>query len=119
MWALIPDWLKKAVAGVAIGITAAVFFKTWLALHDASIRSDAVKGYVQQSELDASEARRIKAERDAEFDRKAASAARIQADVARTNEALSKEKLNAAIAQDNGDDGCRVSPGDLDWLRNN
>lgn len=107
------------LAGLVVG--AAVAFAV-LQLYDAFIDDPAVTRAAREGLVAASEKlalqgqieemrRQFKlAEATAASDRARAAAANREADDA-------WKRYEAAVAADGGDDGCRVTDGDLDWLR--
>lgn len=99
------------LAGLAVGTVYNTFF------HDPLVAKNAREGYVLESQLTAANALLRKANYDAEFAKEMKKQADDSAALAMADSAKMKETLDAAIAQDTGDDGCVVSPDDRKWLQ--
>lgn len=111
--------MAAAIAGVAAGalMTAALMgLYVWL-IHDPAVASAAREGFVAASEKLALQGQIEEMRRQFKVAEAAAAS-----DLART-EAANREaddawkQYEAAVAADAGDDGCRVTDDDLDWLR--
>lgn len=63
MWALVPDWMKRAVAALVMCVALTVSFVIWLTIHDAGIRAAAVKGKVDEYRATSAEAERDELQR--------------------------------------------------------
>lgn len=109
--------IEKAIGAVVGTLLVIGGFVLWLTVHDKNVADEARTGYVTQATLDASEAKRIKAEADAKFALQAADSARKQADNAQIEAAAARKKYDEAVSTDTGDDGAKWTDGDIDWLR--
>jgi len=103
------------VAGCIVTVSALGLYDAWI--DDPAVASAAREGFVAASEKVALQGqvdeirRQFKvAEATAQSDRARAEAANREAGDAWTH-------YEAAIAADTGDDGCRVTADDLEWLR--
>lgn len=110
------DYLKLG-AGLLAGIALSSLYDR--AIDDPLVRREALRGYVLQSERD------VLASQLAEERRRALAATQTAEEFRKRYTALSEanranhEKAEKAIADDTSDDGTRVDPGDLEWLRRN
>lgn len=111
--------LAATIAGVVAGaLLMAVLMSlyVWL-IHDPAVASAAREGFVAASEKLALQGQIDEMRRQFKLAEATAASDRVRA------EAASKEADNAwkqyeiAVAADTGDDGCRVTDGDLEWLR--
>lgn len=114
------------IAGMIIATVALVLFYEGISLPilgqvingDVANRIDAAKAsMVTHAELDAANALLAKARNEARQNSLAADAARKQADSAAAQLKTTQDKLDAAISEDTGADGCRVGDDDLQWLQ--
>lgn len=108
-----------AIAGVVAGalLTAALMsLYVWL-VHDPAVASAAREGFVAASEKLALQGQIDEMRRQFKLAEAAAQNYRLRADAASKEADNAWKQYEAAVAADTGDDGCRVSPGDLDWLR--
>lgn len=108
-----------AVAGLIVG--AAVTFAA-LQLYDAWIDDPAVaraarEGFVAASEKLALQGQIEEMRRQFKVAEAAAAGDRARAEAANREADDAWKRYEAAVAADGGDDGCRVTDGDLDWLR--
>ena len=108
-----------AVAGLIVG--AAVTFAA-LQLYDAFIDDPAVaraarEGFVAASEKLALQGQIEEMRRQFKVAEAAAASDRARAEAANRDADDAWKRYEAAVAADGGDDGCRVTDGDLDWLR--
>lgn len=107
--------IAGAVVGAAVTFLALSLYDAWI--DDPAVASAAREGFVAASEklalqgqVDEMRRQFRLAEAVAESDRARAEAANREADNA-------WRQYEATVAADGGDDGCRVTAGDLDWLR--
>jgi hypothetical protein len=108
-----------AIAGVAAGalITAAlVSLYVWL-VHDPAVASAAREGFVAASEKLALQGQIDEMRRQFKIATAAAESDRVRAEAANKEADDAWKQYEAAVASDAGDDGCRVTPGDLEWVR--
>ncbi|SCM79791.1 conserved hypothetical protein [uncultured Pleomorphomonas sp.] len=108
-----------AIAGLVIG--AAVTFAV-LSLYDSWIDDPAVakaarEGFVVASEKTALQGQVDEMKRQFKIAEAAAASDRARAEAANKEADDAWAKYEAAVAADTGDDGCRVSADDLEWLR--
>jgi len=108
-----------AVAGLVIG--AAITFLA-LSLYDAwiddpAVASTARAGFVAASEKLALQGQVDEMRRQFKLAEAAAESDRARAEAANREAGNAWKQYEAAVAADAGDDGCRVTAGDLDWLR--
>lgn len=108
-----------AIAGLVVG--AAVTFSV-LSLYDAWIDDPAVasaarEGLVAVSEKTALQGQIDEMKRQFKVAEAAAASDRARAEAASKEADDAWKRYEAAVAADTGDDGCRVTAGDLDWLR--
>ncbi|PIO96307.1 hypothetical protein [Pleomorphomonas carboxyditropha] len=108
-----------AIAGLVTG--AAVTFAA-LSLYDAWIDDPAVaraarEGFVAASEKLALQGQVDEMKRQFKVAEAAAASDRARAEAANKEADDAWAKYEAAVAADTGDDGCRVSADDLEWLR--
>ncbi|WP_370677561.1 hypothetical protein [Pleomorphomonas sp. PLEO] len=108
-----------AIAGLIVG--AAVTFSL-LGLYDAWIDDPAVasaarQGFVAASEKQALQGQVDEMRRQFKLAEAVAESERARAEAANREADNAGKQYEAAVAADTGDDGCRVSSGDLDWLR--
>ncbi|MCM5554009.1 hypothetical protein [Pleomorphomonas sp. NRK KF1] len=109
-----------AIAGLVVG--AAITFAA-LSLYDAWIDDPAVaraarEGFVAASEKLALEGQIQEMRRQFKLAETAAASDRARAEAASRDADDAWKRYEAAVAADGGDDGCRVTDGDLGWLRN-
>jgi hypothetical protein len=109
--------VERIIAGAVLVVALLIGGQLWLMAHDATVRAEARTGYVTQAVLDASEAKRLKAESDAKFATQAADSARKQADNAHVALQIKEDELNARIKADTDPDISRWRQLDLDRLR--
>ncbi|WP_370677650.1 hypothetical protein [Pleomorphomonas sp. PLEO] len=108
-----------AIAGVVAGalLTAALMsLYIWL-FHDPAVATAAREGFVAASEKLALQGQIDEMNRQSKLAEAAAQSDRLRADAASKEADNAWKQYEAAVAADTGDDGCRVSPVDLDWLR--
>ena len=108
-----------AIAGLVVG--AAITF-TVLGLYDAWIDDPAVaraarEGLVAASEKLALEGQIQEMRRQFKLAETTAASDRARAEAASRDADDAWKRYEAAVAADGGHDGCRVTDGDLDWLR--
>ena len=108
-----------AVVGLIVGAT--VTFAAFQ-LHDAWIDDPAVaraarEGFVAASEKLALQGQIEEMRRQFKVAEVAAAGDRARAEAANREADDAWKRYEAAVAADGGDDGCRVTDGDLDWLR--
>lgn len=120
-WAL-GSPLGRFVSGAALGLAIYLGARLWLAAHDASVRHEALVGYVQQSKLDAAEAKNAEIERQLAAGRKAAALyAEMLADAQAKDRADEEEtaKRNADYEAKLAAQGrsCRITQSDRDFVR--
>lgn len=109
-----------AIAGLVVG--AAITFSL-LSLYDAwiddpSVAKAAREGFVAASEKLALEGQIQEMRRQFKLAETAAASDRARAEAASKDADDAWKRYEAAVAADDGDDGCRVTDGDLGWLRN-
>jgi hypothetical protein len=114
--------MGRAVSGVLLCV--AIFFgaRVWLSWHDASVRHEALVGYVLQSKLDASEAKLTEVQRQVSAGEiviasyqeilKNARAKDAEDDAKFAKERKDFEALLVAAGR-----SCGLSADDLEWLR--
>lgn len=108
-----------AIAGVVAGalVTAALMgLYVWL-IHDPAVASAARQGFVAASEKLALQGQVEEMRRQFKVAEAAAASDRARAEAANREADDAWKQYEAAVAADAGDDGCRVTDGDLDWLR--
>lgn len=108
-----------AIAGVVAGalLTATLMsLYVWL-VHDPAIASAAREGFVAASEKLALQGQIEEMRRQFKVAEAAANNDRARAEAANREADDAWKQYEAAVAADHGDDGCRVTDGDLDWLR--
>ncbi len=108
-----------AIAGVVVGTLLATFLMSlyvWL-IHDPAVASAAREGFVMASEKLALQGQIEEMRRQFKVAEAAAASDRVRAEAANREADDAWKRYEAAVAADAGDDGCRVSDGDLDWLR--
>lgn len=120
-WAL-GSPLGRIVSGVALCTLIFIGARWWLSLHDASIRREALVGYVLQSKADAAEAKLIEVQRQvaageiviASYQEilKNARAKDAEDDAKFAKERKDFETLLVAAGR-----SCGLDQSDLDWLR--
>ena len=108
-----------AVVGLIVGAT--VTFAAFQ-LHDAWIDDPAVaraarEGFVAASEKLALQGQIEEMRRQFKVAEAAAAGDRARAEAANRDADDAWKRYEAAVVADGGDDGCRVTDGDLDWLR--
>lgn len=108
-----------AVAGLIVG--AAITFVA-LSLYDAWIDDPAVaraarEGFVAAAEKLALQGQIEEMRRQFKVAEAAAAGDRARAEAANRDADDAWKRYEAAVAADGGDDGCRVTDDDLDWLR--
>ncbi|TPN11741.1 hypothetical protein [Mesorhizobium sp. B2-1-2] len=120
-WALGTP-LGRIVSGAALCLAIFLGARLWLAAHDASTRRDALIGYVQQSRLDAAEAKSAEIERQLKAGRLAAeqfaqllaeAQAKDRADDLETEKRISEYEQKLAAK----DRSCNLDGDDLEFLR--
>jgi hypothetical protein len=108
-----------AIAGVVVGTLLATFLMSlyvWL-IHDPAVASAARVGFVMASEKLALQGQIEEMRRQFKVAEAAAANDRMRAEAASREADDAWKQYEAAVAADAGDDGCRVTDGDLDWLR--
>lgn len=112
-----------AIAGVVAGVVAGALMTfalmslyVWL-VHDPAVASAAREGFVAASEKLALQGQIDEMRRQFKVTETAAANDRARADTASKDADNAWKQYEAAVAADTGDDGCRVVPGDLEWLR--
>ncbi|WP_026793008.1 hypothetical protein [Pleomorphomonas oryzae] len=108
-----------AIAGVVAGtlLTAALMsLYVWL-VHDPAVASAAREGFVTASEKLALQGQIEEMRRQFKVAEAAAASDRVRAEAANREADDAWKQYEAAVAADTGDDGCRVTDGDLEWLR--
>lgn len=108
-----------AIAGVVAGaLLTAMIGGLWIWLfHDPAVASAAREGFVAASEKIALQGQIDEMRRQFKVAEAAAVSDRLRADAASKDAENAWKQYEAAVAADTGNDGCRVSPDDLDWLR--
>jgi Skp family chaperone for outer membrane proteins len=120
-------WLQRLVAGALValcvlfyyeGVPGLPFLEGRVASVARAAAKDALKGYVLQSEKDALAARLAEERRQRLAGAQALEEFRKRAAAELTAGEAERLKLEKAIEEDNrNDDGPRVSPDDIEWLR--
>lgn len=109
--------IEKILIGASIAAGLLLGGSLLLAWHDSGVAANARAGYVTQAVLDASEAKRLKAESDAAFAVQAADSARKQADNAQVALQIKESELDARIKAETDPNISRWKQLDLDRLR--
>lgn len=108
-----------AIAGVVAGalLTAMLMsLYVWL-VHDPAVASAAREGLVAASEKLALQGEIDEMRRQFKIAEAAAASDRARAEAANREADDAWKQYEAAVAADAGNDGCRVTDGDLEWLR--
>ncbi len=111
--------MAAAIAGIVAGalMTAALMgLYVWL-IHDPAVASAAREGFVAASEKLALQGQIEEMRRQFKVAEAAAASDLARAEAANREADDAWKQYEAAVAADAGDDGCRVTDGDLDWLR--
>lgn len=111
--------MAAAIAGVVAGALMTVVLMglyIWL-IHDPAVASAAREGFVAASEKMALQGQIEEMHRQFKVAEAAAVSDRARAEAANREADDAWKQYEAAVAADAGDDGCRVSDGDLEWLR--
>lgn len=104
------------VAGAAITFAALSLYDAWI--DDPAVARAAREGFVAASEKLALEGQIQEMRRQFKLAETAAASDRARAEAASRDADDAWKRYAAAVAADGGDDGCRVTDGDLGWLRN-
>ncbi len=108
-----------AIAGMIVGAAATFavlsLYDAWI--DDPGVARAAREGFVAASEKLALEGQIEEMQRQFKLAETAAASDRARAETASREADDAWKRYEAAVAADGGDDGCRVSPDDLDWLR--
>lgn len=103
MWttllALVPDWAKKALVGVAAVVALVFLFTTWLTIHDARVRADAVRGKVDEYRATAAEAERDELIRQVNAGKIVIDAYQVQLRNVRAKEEATANEVERRIAE--------------------
>lgn len=110
------DCLKLG-AGLLAGL--ALFSLYDRLIDDPLVRREALTGYVLKAEKDAIAAQLTEERRRALAAKQAAEEFRKRYTALSEANRANHERAEKAIADDTSDDGARVDPGDLEWLRRN
>lgn len=108
-----------AIAGVVVSalMTAVLMgLYVWL-IHDPAVASAAREGFVAASEKLALQGQIEEMQRQFKVAEIAAANDRARAEAANREADDEWKQYEAAVVADSGDDGCRVTDGDLEWLR--
>lgn len=108
-----------AIVGVVAGalLTASLMsLYIWL-IHDPAVASAAREGFVAASEKLALQGQIEEMRRQFKVAEAVAASDRARAEVANREADDAWKQYEAAVAADSGDDGCRVTDDDLQWLR--
>lgn len=108
-----------AIAGVVVGALFTAFLMSlyaWL-IHDPAVASAAREGFVTASEKLALQGQIEEMRRQFKVAETAAANDRVRAEAANREADDAWKQYEAAVAADASDDGCRVTDGDLHWLR--
>lgn len=111
--------MAAAIAGVVAGalMTAALMsLYVWL-IHDPAVAWAAREGFVAASEKLALQGQVEEMRRQFKVAEAAAASDRARAEAANREAGDAWKQYEAAVAADAGNDGCRVTDGDLEWLR--
>lgn len=111
--------MAAAIAGVVAGalmMAALMGLYVWL-IHDPAVASAAREGFVAASEKMALQGQIDEMHRQFKVAEAAAASDRVRAEAANREADDAWKQYEAAVAADAGDDGCRVTDGDLEWLR--
>ncbi|SCM80018.1 conserved hypothetical protein [uncultured Pleomorphomonas sp.] len=103
------------VTGAAVTFAALGLYDAWI--DDPAVAKAAREGFVAASEKLALQGQVDEMKRQFKIAEAAAASDRARAEAANREADDAWAKYEAAVAADTGDDGCRVSPDDLDWLR--
>lgn len=108
-----------AIAGVVAGalLTGASMSLYVRLIHDPAVASAAREGFVAASEKLALQGQIEEMRRQFKVAEAAAVSDLARAEAANREAGDAWKQYEAAVAADTGDDGCRVTDGDLDWLR--
>lgn len=108
-----------AIAGVVSGaLLTAILMSLYVALiHDPVVASAAREGFVAASEKLALQGQIEEMRRQFKVAEAAAASDRARAEAANREADDAWKQYEAAVAADSSDDGCRVTDGDLEWLR--
>jgi len=108
-----------AISGLVVGVATAFavlsLYDAWI--DDPSIARAAREGFVAASEKLALEGQVKEMQRQFKLAETAAAGDRARVDAASKEADDAWKRYEAAVAADGGDDGCRVTDGDLEWLR--
>ncbi len=120
-WAL-GSPLGRIVSGAALCLAIFLGARLWLAAHDASIRHEALVGYVLQSKVDAAEAKLTEVQRQVDAGQVVIASYQEILKNARAKDAADDEQLakdrkdfEAKIAA--AGRSCGIDQSDLDWLQ--
>lgn len=108
-----------AIAGIVVGAAAtalAMGLYIWL-IHDPAVASAAREGFVAASEKLALQGQVEEMRRQFKVAETAAANDRARAEAANREADDAWKQYEAKVAADSGDDGCHVTDGDLEWLR--
>lgn len=108
-----------AIAGLVAGATFTFavlgFYDAWI--DDPAVARAAREGFVAASEKLALQGQIEEMRRQFKVAEAAAAGDRARAEAANREADDAWKRYEAAVAADGGNDGCRVTDGDLDWLR--
>ena len=107
--------LVSAAAGALL--TTALMGLYVTLIHDPAVASAAREGFVASSEKLALQGQIEEMRRQFKLAEVAAANDRARVEAASKEAGDAWKQYEAAVAADHGDDGCRVSGGDLEWLR--
>ena len=103
------------IVGAAITFAVTQLYDAWI--DDPAVARAAREGFVAASEKLALQGQIEEMRRQFKLAETAAASDRARAEAASRDADDAWKRYEAAVAADGGDDGCRVTDGDLDWLR--
>ncbi len=104
------------VGGAAVTFSVLSLYDAWI--DDPAVASAAREGFVAASEKAALQGQIDEMKRQFKVAEAAAASDRARAEAANREADDAWKQYEAAVAADTGDNGCRVTADDLDWLRN-
>lgn len=107
--------LAGLVVGAAITFVLLGVYDAWI--DDPAVARTAREGFVAASEKLALQGQVDEMRRQFKLAEATAASDRARAEAANREADDAWKRYEAAVAADGGDDGCRVTDGDLDWLR--
>lgn len=107
--------LAGLVVGAAVTFALLDVYDAWI--DDPAVAGAAREGFVAASEKLALQGQIEEMRRQFKLAEATAASDRARAEAANREADDAWKRYEAAVAADSGDDGCRVTDGDLDWLR--